>query len=97
MKTYTVIKYVTIQTIVNNQNINFRVYMDDTEVSFSEYQNAIDYRDYLISVKLLTEEVEFYEKEIKGSGELDLESFIFEEVKKKLTEQEFLAITKNGY
>lgn len=95
MKTYTVIKYITVQTTVNNQNVNFRVYMDDTEVSFSEYQDARDYRDYLESVKLIGEDVEFYEKEIKGSGELDLESFIRDEVKKKLTEQEFLAITNN--
>lgn len=93
MKTYTVIKYITVQTTVNNQNVNFRVYMDDTEVSFIEHQDARDYRDYLESVKLTGEGIEFYEKEIKEAGELDLESFIREEVKKKITEQEFLAIT----
>jgi hypothetical protein len=95
MKTYTVIKYVTVQTTVNNQNVNLRVYIDDTEVSFIEYQDAKDYKDYLESVKPLTEGVELYEKEIKEVGELDLESFIREEVKKKLTNQEYLAITNN--
>lgn len=95
MKTYTVIKYVTVQAAVNNQNISFKVYMDDTEISFIEYQDAKDYKDYLESVKPSTEEIEFYEKEIKGLAELDLEDFIREEVKKKLTVKELEIITNS--
>ena len=96
MKTYTVIKFINIelQNDINTPKKTMRLYLDETEYSFIDNDDAIAYKSYLESVKALNEEVDIYEKNINAKEELDLEGFILEEVKKKLTAQEFLILTK---
>lgn len=86
MELHTIIKYKNVIDTTTNQLL--KVYNDESEKSFVDYNNAMAYKSYLDS-KLETGEVtDYYTKELHGKDELDIDGLIKDRALSMLSEED---------
>jgi len=74
MELHTIIKYKNVIDTTTNQFL--KVYNDDTEKSFVDYDNAISYKAYLDNKLEVGENTDYYTKELYQKDELDINELI---------------------
>jgi hypothetical protein len=71
MELHTIIKYKSVIDTTTNQFL--KVYNDETEKSFVDYNNAMAYKAYLDSKLESGENTDYYTKELYQKDELDID------------------------
>jgi hypothetical protein len=71
MELHTIIKYKNVIDTTTNQFL--KVYNDETEKSFVDYDNAMAYKAYLESKLEAGETTDYYTKELHEKDELDID------------------------
>lgn len=74
MELHTIIKYKSVIDTITNQFL--KVYNDETEKSFVDYDNAMSYKAYLDSKLEAGETTDYYTKELHEKDELDIDELI---------------------
>lgn len=74
MELHTIIKYKSVIDTTTNQFL--KVYNDETEKSFVDYVNAMDYKAYLESKLEAGETTDYYTKELYQKDELEIDELI---------------------
>jgi hypothetical protein len=74
MELHTIIKYKSVIDTTTNQFL--KVYNDETEKSFVDYDNAMAYKAYLESKLEAGENTDYYTKELHEKDELDIDELI---------------------
>ena len=74
MELHTIIKYKSVIDTTTNQFL--KIYNDDTEKSFVDYDNAMAYKAYLESKLEAGETTDYYTKELHEKDELDIDELI---------------------
>ena len=86
MELHTIIKYKNAVDTQSNQPI--RIYQDDTEKSFVDYDNAMAYKAYLDNKLETSENTDYYTKELHGKDELDIDGLIKDRALSLLSEED---------
>jgi len=74
MELHTIIKYKNVIDTTTNQFL--KVYNDETEKSFVDYDNAYAYKAYLDSKLEAGENTDYYTKELHEKDKLDIDELI---------------------
>lgn len=86
MELHTIIKYKSVIDTTTNQFL--KVYNDDTEKSFADYDNAMSYKAYLDSKLETGETTDYYTKELYQKDELDIDELIRDRALSLLSEED---------
>jgi hypothetical protein len=89
MQTHTIIKYKIISYTVQAGNTEMqKIYNDDTEKSFVDYDNAMAYKAYLDSKLEAGENTDYYTKELHQKDQLDIDGLIRDRALSLLSEED---------
>ena len=86
MELHTIIKYKNVIDTTTNQFL--KVYNDDTEKSFVDYDNAMAYKSYLDSKLEAGETTDYYTKDLYQKNELDIDGLIRDRALSLLSEED---------
>lgn len=93
MELHTIIKYKNVVDTTTNQFL--KVYNDDTEKSFVDFDNAMAYKAYLESKLETGETTDYYTKELYGKDELDIDELIRDRALLLLSEEDKRVLNLN--
>lgn len=86
MELHTIIKYKSVIDTITNQFL--KVYNDDTEKSFVDYDNAMVYKAYLDNKLETGENTDYYTKELYQKDELDIDGLIRDRALSMLSQED---------
>jgi len=86
MELHTIIKYKSVIDTTTNQFL--KVYNDDTEKSFVDFDNAMVYKAYLDNKLEAGETTDYYTKDLYQKDELDIDGLIRDRALLLLSEED---------